>query len=86
MKGGGVLFLGIEGKVLSGGEARVLRKVRPAGIVLVTRNIDDEPQLRQLVADLRAATPEAIFCLDAEGGRVDRLKNVVAPARPQLRR
>ncbi|MBP7589532.1 MAG: glycoside hydrolase family 3 protein, partial [Thermoanaerobaculia bacterium] len=80
MRGGEVLFLGIEGTALSGDEAHRLRKVQPAGIVLVTRNIADEVQLRQLVADLRAAAPEAIFCLDAEGGRVDRLKNVVAPA------
>jgi len=80
VRGGEVLFLGIEGTALSGDEAHRLRKVQPAGIVLVTRNIADEVQLRQLVADLRAAAPEAIFCLDAEGGRVDRLKNVVAPA------
>lgn len=80
MRGGEVLFLGVEGVALAGDEARLLRRVRPAGIVLVTRNIADEAQLRQLVADLRAAAPHAIFCLDAEGGRVDRLRNVVAPA------
>lgn len=80
MKGGEVLFLGIEGTALSGNETRLLRKVQPAGIVLVTRNIADEVQLRQLVTELRAAAPQALFCLDAEGGRVDRLKNVVAPA------
>lgn len=80
MKGGSVLFIGIEGTALAADEARLLRKVRPAGIVLVTRNIADEAQLRQLIADLRAAVPQAIFCLDAEGGRVDRLRNVVAPA------
>ncbi len=80
MRGGEVLFLGVEGAALAGDEARLLREVRPAGIVLVTRNIQDEAQLRQLVADLRAVAPQAIFCLDAEGGRVDRLRNVVAPA------
>jgi beta-N-acetylhexosaminidase len=80
VRGGGVLFLGIEGKVPTAEEARALRKVQPAGIVLVTRNIETEAQLRELVADLRAVVPEAIFCLDAEGGRVDRLRNVVAPA------
>ena len=80
MKGGGVLFLGIEGQVLSGDEARILRRVQPAGIVLVTRNIESEEQLRSLIANLRAAAPQAIFCLDAEGGRVDRLRTVVAPA------
>jgi beta-N-acetylhexosaminidase len=77
---GDALFLGIEGKTLAPGEARTLRKVRPAGIVLVTRNIESEGQLRELTARLRAVAPEAIFCLDAEGGRVDRLRHVVAPA------
>lgn len=80
MKGGGVLFLGIESTVLASEESRILRRVKPAGIVLVTRNIEHEAQLRQLVAELRAAAPQAIFCLDAEGGRVDRLRTVVAPA------
>ena len=80
MRGGGVLFLGIEGTVLAVEESRILRRVKPAGIVLVTRNIESEGQLRELVADLRAAVPAAIFCLDAEGGRVDRLRAVVAPA------
>ncbi|MEO8195154.1 MAG: beta-N-acetylhexosaminidase [Thermoanaerobaculia bacterium] len=80
MKGGAVLFLGIEGTALALEEARILRRVQPGGIVLVTRNIAGEEQLRQLVAELRAAVPRGIFCLDAEGGRVDRLRSVVAPA------
>lgn len=80
MRGGAVLFVGIAGTSLTGEEGRLLRKVKPGGIVLVTRNIEDELQLRRLVADLRAAAPAAIFCLDAEGGKVDRLRKVVAPA------
>ena len=80
MKGGGVLFLGVEGTALTSSEGRILKRVQPAGIVLVTRNIEGESQLRALVADLRAVVPEAILCLDAEGGRVDRLRTVVAPA------
>lgn len=80
MNGGGVLFLGIEGKTLGAEEDHVLRRVKPAGIVLVSRNIESSEQLRALIVDLRAAAPQAIFCLDAEGGRVDRLRAVVAPA------
>ncbi len=78
--GGGVLFLGIEGMALEPEEARLLRRVNPAGIVLVTRNIESEKQLKILMAGLRSAAPQAIFCLDAEGGRVDRLRDVVGPA------
>lgn len=80
MIGGKVLFLGVAGKSITRDEARILSRVRPAGIVLVTRNIESEGQLHELIADLRAAAPGALFCLDAEGGRVDRLRAVVAPA------
>lgn len=77
MKGGAVLFLGVEGKALTKVEERILRRVKPAGIVLVTRNIGGERELKELLATLRRALPEALFCLDAEGGRVDRLKGIV---------
>lgn len=80
MKGGSVLFLGVEGQTLAAAESRILHRVQPAGIVLVTRNIGTEERLRELVGELRAVVPQAIFCLDAEGGRVDRLRSVVAPA------
>ena len=80
MNGGSVLFLGVEGLALAATERRILRRVQPAGIVLVTRNIGREAELRELVGELRAAVPRAILCLDAEGGRVDRLRSVVAPA------
>ncbi|MGE0639070.1 MAG: glycoside hydrolase family 3 N-terminal domain-containing protein [Thermoanaerobaculia bacterium] len=80
MKGGGVLFLGFEGRRLGSGEARILRRVRPAGIVLVTRNIGEEEELRELTGSLRRIVPDAIFCLDAEGGRVDRLRAIAGPS------
>ena len=80
MIGGSVLFLGFEGKALTKEETAILKRVRPAGIVPVTRNIGDEKELRQLIADLRAVVPEAILGLDAEGGRVDRLKRIVGPS------
>ena len=80
MRGGRVLFLGFEGPRLSGDERAILQRVRPAGLTLVPRNIEDGEQLRELVADLRRLCPDAILALDAEGGRVDRLRGVVAPA------
>ena len=40
--------------------------------------------MRELMAELRALLPEAIFCLDAEGGRVDRLRP--SSDRPRRRR
>jgi beta-N-acetylhexosaminidase len=80
VRGGRVLFLGFEGTRLSREERAVLLRVRPAGITLVARNIASAGQLVELVSDLRRLCPDAILALDAEGGRVDRLRAVVAPA------
>lgn len=80
MKGGRVLFLGFEGTRLTREERAVLLRVLPAGITLVPRNIESTGQLVELVADLRRLCPDAVLALDAEGGRVDRLRGIVAPA------
>jgi beta-N-acetylhexosaminidase len=80
VKGGAVLFLGIEGKALAAREASILRRVRPAGIVLVSRNVGTADELTALTAELGDLLPKAILCLDAEGGKVDRLKGIVGPS------
>jgi beta-N-acetylhexosaminidase len=78
--GGRVLVLGFEGTRLAREEKRILRRVRPAGLTLVPRNIEDAEQLAALIAEIRAICPETILALDGEGGRVDRLRAIVGPA------
>ena len=55
--------------------------LQPGGVILFARNIDSP---RQTHALLKAAQKEAdtpLFrCVDMEGGTVDRLKDVIAPA------
>lgn len=80
MKGGRVLFVGCEGSQLTAGERKLLARVRPFGIVLFRRNIASATALRALLADLRRAAPGALLGVDAEGGRVDRLSELVGPA------
>ena len=80
MKGGELLFVGVEGTRLAPSEGAVLKRVRPAGVVLVQRNVADEGSLRALISELRAAAPGLVLALDAEGGRVDRLRTLVGPA------
>lgn len=80
MIGGRVLVLGFEGTSLTAEERRTIARVKPAGFTLVPRNIVDDVQLDALIADLRALAPDAILALDGEGGRVDRLRNLVGPA------
>ena len=80
MKGGELLVVGVEGVRLTTAERRILTRLQPFGVVLVQRNVGDEATLRALVAEIRAVCREAILPLDAEGGRVDRLRTLVGPA------
>ena len=80
MKGGELLVVGVEGTRLAPSEGRLLTRLRPAGVVLVQRNVGDLSSLRILVAEIRAAHGEAMLLLDAEGGRVDRLRGLFGPA------
>lgn len=81
MKGGELLVLGFEGTRLAPGERRLLSRLRPFGVLLVQRNIPaDLEELLELVAEVRAAAPESVLAIDAEGGRVDRLRSIFGPA------
>ncbi|GMU67606.1 MAG: hypothetical protein AMXMBFR36_38800 [Acidobacteriota bacterium] len=80
MKGGGVLVVGVEGTRLTAGERKLLARIAPFAVILLPRNLDDAGTLRTLIAEIRAASPGSLLALDAEGGRVDRLRRIVAPA------
>jgi len=81
VKGAELLVLGFEGTRLTGGERRLLARLRPLGVILVQRNIGaDLGELIELVGEVRAATPDSLLALDAEGGRVDRLRDLFGPA------
>ncbi|HVT18299.1 MAG TPA: beta-N-acetylhexosaminidase [Thermoanaerobaculia bacterium] len=74
------VFVGIPGKEVSRAAAALLAKHQPGGVVLFERNIGGGEQLVELIAELRRRVPELVVAVDAEGGRVDRLKNLVGPA------
>jgi beta-N-acetylhexosaminidase len=76
--------VGIAGTELSDAEREILAAHSPYGVILFRRNIASLFQLETLVAELRASGAGFLF-LDQEGGPVDRLKDVLAPA-PSLRR
>jgi beta-N-acetylhexosaminidase len=68
-------IVGIAGPALLADEAALLRRYRPAGVILFARNVVDPEQLALLIADLRSALPpEAVLMVDQEGGRVARLR------------
>ncbi|HYM61445.1 MAG TPA: glycoside hydrolase family 3 N-terminal domain-containing protein [Thermoanaerobaculia bacterium] len=69
---------GLTGKSLTDFERRILRESPPYAIVLFGRNIKDAQQLRDLIAEIRAiAARPPLMMIDMEGGRVDRLRNLV---------
>ena len=81
---GQLFFVGIEGKQLDLQSRHILRTISPGGIILFERNIESPSALFQLCQHLRAELPNIPFIgIDAEGGTVDRLRNIsprLAPA------
>jgi beta-N-acetylhexosaminidase len=66
---------------MSPGLASLLRRVQPAGVILFARNIVNPEQTYQLLKDCQAQVSAPLFrCVDLEGGKVDRLRNVIGPA------
>jgi beta-N-acetylhexosaminidase len=74
------VFVGIPGPELDARTSALLAEHLPGGIVLFGRNIKEPEQLQELVTALRRVVPDAVLAIDAEGGRVDRLKGIVGPA------
>jgi len=77
---GQLVIAGLEGTELTATERAWLKLIRPSGIILFRRNIEESNQTVQL---LREATEIAggptLRCIDLEGGLVDRLRDLIAP-------
>lgn len=85
---GQLLLLGIKGTELSPNERSVLKKIQPGGFVLFSRNVESPQQVRALTDSLREiCTNEPLICIDQEGGRVTRTKEIgnTPPSAHQLR-
>lgn len=77
---GSFLIVGVPGPRLDSTTRRTLSELRPGGVILFTRNVESPQQVRELTGALKVLLPEVVLWVDAEGGRVDRLKDVLAPA------
>ena len=77
---GQLLVVGFDGTDMTPGARRPAHSLQPAGIILFARNINSASQTYNLLKDCQSCVSTAMFhCVDMEGGRVDRLKNVIAP-------
>jgi beta-N-acetylhexosaminidase len=73
--------MGFEGTEPDNAVRSLVREHQPGGVILFARNIVSAPQTYMLLRECRRHVDVPIFaCVDLEGGMVDRLKNVIAPA------
>jgi beta-N-acetylhexosaminidase len=78
---GQLLLLGFDGLAMDSHLRGGLTALQPGGVILFARNIESPSQTWKLLRDAQDACAEPLFlCVDLEGGTVDRLKNVIAPA------
>ncbi len=77
---GQLLIIGFDGTAMSPQIASLLTRIQPAGVILFARNIVNGQQTHRLLKDCRASVREPLFtCVDLEGGRVDRFRNLTGP-------
>jgi beta-N-acetylhexosaminidase len=78
---GQLLIMGFDGAEPSARLRSTLASLQPGGIILFKRNITAAGQTWELLRESRKCfTTPAFLCVDLEGGTVDRLKDVIAPA------
>ena len=72
--------VGIKSTKLSSKEKSFLRKYKPWGVILFTRNIKNISQAYKLTSSIRKIFNDRKYpiLIDQEGGRINRLKNIVS--------
>ena len=68
----GRLIIDFAGQRLDSSDLDMLSQPEVGGAILFARNFDNRRQIRELVAEIRAIKPDALICVDQEGGRVQR--------------
>ncbi len=78
---GQLLILGFDGVETSAKLRTMLATLQPGGVILFARNLRTPEQTWTLLHECQRAVLKPLFlCVDMEGGTVDRLKDVIAPA------
>jgi beta-N-acetylhexosaminidase len=67
------LVVGLPGTALNDSDRSMLDSVRPAGVILFSRNIETPEQVRELITGLDDLEPVPFVTADLEGGMVNRL-------------
>ena len=71
---------GIKSTILSIDEKKFLKKYKPWGVILFTRNIKNIQQTLKLTSSIRKIFKDKNYpiLIDQEGGKVNRLKNIIS--------
>lgn len=78
---GQLLIMGFDGTEMSPKLRTMMSTLQPGGVILFRRNIEAAQQTFNLVQECRKSVRIPLFtCVDLEGGTVDRLRDLVAPA------
>ncbi len=78
---GQLLIVGFDGTEMSLRLRSLLTRLQPAGVILFARNIISGEQTHKLLNECRTCVSTPLFtCVDMEGGRVDRFRDVTGPA------
>lgn len=78
---GQLLIVGFDGTEVSPRLRSLLTRLQPAGVILFARNITSGEQTHRLLHECQSCVSTPFFtCVDMEGGKVDRFRNVIGPA------
>jgi beta-N-acetylhexosaminidase len=78
---GQLLIVGFDGTEMTTRLTSLLTRLQPAGVILFARNIKTPEQTSRLLRDCQECVSTPLFtCVDLEGGRVDRFRDVFGPS------
>src|SRR5882672_428229 len=78
---GQFLIVGFDGTEITPRLTSLLTRLQPAGVILFARNIKSSEQTWRLLRDCQKCVSTPLFtCVDLEGGKVDRFRDVLGPA------
>lgn len=78
---GQLLIVGFDGTEMSPRLRSLLTQLQPGGVILFARNIISGEQTHRLLKECQSCVGTRLFaCVDMEGGRVDRFRNVIGAA------
>ena len=73
------MIMGFDGSEMSSRLGTMLATLRPGGVILFKRNINEATQTHALLRDVQRVLRYPLFrCVDMEGGTVDRFRDAVA--------